>query len=215
VEDGERQCLRIDAGRNPDKPRDNYPIVASREIDLKPGASYRLKAKMRSDQAGAKASFLVQSWIPAKDGKPAHFWGSSPSDVRPETQWKDYDFTFTVPQPGDKGWNDQMKMYRIRFDWPAESGSLFAIDVSLEEVETLSEWQSWQALGGDVHSVIADPKFVAPEKDDYRLAADSPAWAMGFKPIPVEKIGPYASPDRATWPIVEAEGARERPLTNP
>jgi hypothetical protein len=215
TDDGDLKCLRIDAGRNPNKPRDNYPIVASREIELKPGASYRLKAKMRSDDAGAKASILAQSWIPPKDGKPAHFWGSSPADARLETQWKDYEFTFTVPQPGDKAWNDQMMMYRIRFDWPEESGSLFATDVSLEEVETLSEWQSWQALGGDVHSVIADPKFIAPEKDDYRLAADSPAWALGFKPIPVEKIGPYASPDRATWPIVEAEGARERPLASP
>jgi len=215
VEDGSRQCLRIDAARNPDKPRDNYPIVASKEIELKSGASYRVMAKMRSDQAGAKASLLVQSWIPAKDGKPAHFWGSSPSEVRLETQWKDYDFTFTVPAPGDKGWNVQMKMYRIRFDWPAETGSLFATDVWLEEVEALNEWQSWQALGGDLHSVIADPKFIAPGKDDYRLAADSPAWALGFKPIPVERIGPYESPDRATWPIVEAEGARERPLTGP
>ena len=79
----------------------------------------------------------------------------------------------------------------------------------LKETESLDEWQSWQGLGGDRHSVVADPKFVAPEKDDYRLAPDSPAWALGFQPIPVEKIGPYASPDRATWPIVEAEGARE------
>ncbi len=44
------------------------------------------------------------------------------------------------------------------------------------------------------------------------MAPDSPAWALGFQPIPVDKIGPYISPDRATWPIVEAEGAREHPL---
>src|SRR6202000_3320888 len=55
ADDGDRHCLRIDAGRNPKKPRDNYPIVASREIELKPGASYRLKAKIRSDQPGGKA----------------------------------------------------------------------------------------------------------------------------------------------------------------
>src|SRR3569623_2097788 len=105
-----------------------------------------------------------------------------------------------------------MKNFRIRLDWPAEYGALYASDVVLEETESLDEWQSWQALG-DQHSVIADPKFLDADKDDYRLAPDSPAWALGFKPIPVEKMGPYASPDRATWPSVEAEGAREKPLS--
>ncbi|MFA6564416.1 MAG: hypothetical protein WCV00_21105 [Verrucomicrobiia bacterium] len=30
----------------------------------------------------------------------------------------------------------------------------------------------------------------------------------------VEKIGPYKSPLRASWPIKEAEGAREKPLVS-
>ncbi len=75
----------------------------------------------------------------------------------------------------------------------------------------VDEWAVWQAAGMDRHSVIADPKFVDPDRDDYRLQPDSPAFALGFKAIPVERIGPFASPDRATWPIVEAEGAREKP----
>jgi hypothetical protein len=54
---------------------------------------------------------------------------------------------------------------------------------------------------------------VARDKDDFRLEPDSPALALGFEPIPVEKIGPYADELRAGWPIVEAEGAREKPLT--
>lgn len=32
-----------------------------------------------------------------------------------------------------------------------------------------------KARGQDAHSVVADPKFVAPEKNDYRVAPDSPA----------------------------------------
>jgi hypothetical protein len=67
----------------------------------------------------------------------------------------------------------------------------------------------------DRNSVIADPQFVDPARDDYRLRAGSPAFALGFKTIPVEKIGPFASPERATWPIVEAEGAREHPTVTP
>lgn len=77
------------------------------------------------------------------------------------------------------------------------------------------DWAAWQATGMDRNSVIADPRFVDPAHDDYRLRADSPAFALGFKTIPVERIGPYADADRATWPIVEVEGAREHPTVIP
>ena len=62
-------------------------------------------------------------------------------------------------------------------------------------------------MGFDRNSVVADPLFVDPKNDDYRLDANSPAWKLGFKAIPVDKIGPYESADRASWPIVEAAGA--------
>ena len=82
--------------------------------------------------------------------------------------------------------------------------------VTLVEVEPLDEWQSLQACGFDRNSLVADPLFVAPEKDDWRLKPDSPAFKLGFKATPIEKIGPYEDPLRASWPIVEAPGARER-----
>jgi len=78
----------------------------------------------------------------------------------------------------------------------------------------LDEWEAWKTLWQDTSSVVADPMFVNPEKDDYRLKPGSPAFKLGFKPIPVEKIGPYASTLRASWPIVEASGARETPLVS-
>lgn len=49
----------------------------------------------------------------------------------------------------------------------------------------------WQKLGFDRHSLVADPRFRNAAADDYRLRADSPAWRLGFKPIPAEKIGLY------------------------
>lgn len=51
-------------------------------------------------------------------------------------------------------------------------------------------FSAWRAAGFDKNSVVAAPKFVNAAKDDYRLAPDSPAFALGFKPIPVELIGP-------------------------
>ncbi|NLV46196.1 MAG: hypothetical protein GXY07_17040, partial [Candidatus Hydrogenedentes bacterium] len=42
-----------------------------------------------------------------------------------------------------------------------------------------------------------DPLFVDREKLDFRLKEDSPAFAIGFEAIPVEKIGLFEHPDRA------------------
>lgn len=49
--------------------------------------------------------------------------------------------------------------------------------------------------------VDADPRFVNAAQGDFRLKEDSPAWKLGFKPIPLEKTGPYPSPERASWPL--------------
>jgi hypothetical protein len=43
--------------------------------------------------------------------------------------------------------------------------------------------------------------FVDAAKDDYRLQPESPALKLGFEPIPVERIGCYADPLRASWPV--------------
>jgi hypothetical protein len=47
----------------------------------------------------------------------------------------------------------------------------------------------WREMGFDVHSLIADPLFVDPDKGDYRLKPESPAFRLGFKAIPVDRIG--------------------------
>ncbi len=81
--------------------------------------------------------------------------------------------------------------------------------VPLKRDAPTDRWPKWwQAQGLDRHSLVADPLFVDPDKGDYRLRDDSPALKLGFKPIPVEKIGPYADPLRASWPI---RGGRRRP----
>lgn len=45
-----------------------------------------------------------------------------------------------------------------------------------------------------------DPLFEDMEKHDYRLKPESPALAVGFKPIPYEKIGLYLDENRTNFP---------------
>jgi hypothetical protein len=100
-----------------------------------------------------------------------------------------------------------------RFTVPTGTPRFWVDDVSLREAEMTDEWAAWQARGMDTHSLVADPLFVDPVNDDYRLRPESPAFKLGFQPIPIEKIGPYQDPLRASWPIVEARGAREQLLS--
>ena len=65
--------------------------------------------------------------------------------------------------------------------WDAEGKFEFLKDMPLAD---------GQALGFDGDSVAADPKFADPENGDFTLAADSPAWAMGFKKIDISDVGP-------------------------
>ncbi|OGV68283.1 MAG: hypothetical protein A3K19_08070 [Lentisphaerae bacterium RIFOXYB12_FULL_65_16] len=46
-----------------------------------------------------------------------------------------------------------------------------------------------------------DPKFVDYEHQNFQLRDDSPAWALGFQRIPIDKIGVYQDARRASWPV--------------
>lgn len=56
-----------------------------------------------------------------------------------------------------------------------------------------------------------DPLFVDREGLDFRLREDSPAFKLGFRPIPIGRIGLYRSEDRASWPV--SHGVR--PMAEP
>ena len=114
-----------------------------------------------------------------------------------------------LPSPGDSDYRPSMDLLWVRFSFPATESRFFVDDVVWEEVVAHDEWQSWQKQGMDLHSLVADPLFVDRDHDDFRLRPESPAWALGVQPIPWDRIGPYASPLRASWPIIESAGARE------
>ncbi|MEO2046855.1 MAG: hypothetical protein ABGX16_09815 [Pirellulales bacterium] len=46
--------------------------------------------------------------------------------------------------------------------------------------------------------VDVDPHFVDDQQENFNLQADSPAWKLGFKPLPIEKMGLYQDENRAS-----------------
>jgi hypothetical protein len=58
------------------------------------------------------------------------------------------------------------------------------------------DFAKWQTTGHDKNSIIADPGFVDPANNDFRLNPDSPALKIGFKPFDFSKVGVYGDP---TW----------------
>jgi len=180
-----------------------WPVIVSTDIAAQPGKAYRLTAKMKAGKAGTRVGLMTQSYVAN-----VYFWSSTTS-VNVGADWKEYELVCKIPAKGEQDYNEQMKAIRARFDLPGGEGAFWVDDVRLVEVELLDERQSLQALGSDDNSLMADPLFVAPEKDDWRLRPDSPAFKIGFQSIPVDKIGPYQDPLRASWPIIEAAGVRE------
>lgn len=87
-----------------------------------------------------------------------------------------------------------------------------ALKVNWQAEQARWTYEDWVQRGHESGSLLADPKLAAPEQDDYRLTADSPAAQIGFEPLPIDMMGLQPSAFRKVWPIVEAPGAREKPL---
>ncbi len=63
-----------------------------------------------------------------------------------------------------------------------------------------------------------DPRFVDAANGNFQLRDDSPAYRIGFKRIPFEKIGLYQDERRASWPVVHKVrpmAKRPKPGANP
>ena len=52
-----------------------------------------------------------------------------------------------------------------------------------------TSFRDWQRQGFDVHSLVADPRFVDPKRDNYALRPDSPAFKLGFEAVDTRQIG--------------------------
>ncbi len=49
--------------------------------------------------------------------------------------------------------------------------------------------EQWRGRDHDLHSVVADPLFAAPERYDFQLRTGSPARKLGFQPIDLSHVG--------------------------
>jgi hypothetical protein len=178
-----------------------YLTVGS--VPFEPGQTYVFSLWIKAETLGLNLKIGAFSWK-----QNVHNWYKD-ENAAVGRDWTRYELLFRTPAPGDGDYAVTMERVYCRVTVPAGTGRFRVDDVALHKAETLDEWESWQAHGLDTHSLVADPLFVNAAEDDYRLEARSPAWDLGFERIPVEKIGPYAHSNRATWPIVEASGARE------
>lgn len=203
---GGKRALRIDLGETRDaKGKVTTPIIVGEDIPSKPGQGYRLTGRAKTSGPATRVTIAAQSYV-AK----VYFWMKG-APAHAGTDWKEIELVFRMPAESDRDYKPEMKTLRVRLEVSGEHGTAWFDDVSLVEVEALDEWHSWKQKGFDTHSIVADPMFVDPANDDYRLRPGSPAKKIGFQPIPVERIGPYQDPLRASWPIVEAPGFREKP----
>ncbi|NIA16131.1 MAG: hypothetical protein GWP08_18880 [Nitrospiraceae bacterium] len=97
------------------------------------------------------------------------------------------------------------KLVNILEDEPkAPKGNLIARNISFG-----GKWDGVQDKARPYQTfkdnlIDVDPHFVDAANHDYRLKDDSPAFALGFKQIPVEKIGLYEDPRRASWPVTHS-----------
>ena len=178
-------------------------VAAGPSLPFRPGTAYVLRAWLRGEGGRAPIAIQAYTW---KEG--AHSWIASRS-VPISGEWVEHRLEFRTPAPGDPAYRPTMDFLTARLVASAEAGRVWIDDVSLREADAADEWEAWRARGMDRDSVVADPLFVDPSRDDYRLRPGSPALRLGFRPLPFERMGPYRSPLRASWPIVEAPGARE------
>ena len=95
------------------------------------------------------------------------------------------------------GFRDKNVVSRSNLYWNASGKPVLFHGVALPE---------WQAQGKEPGSIVADPKFVDPERGDFRLQPDSPAVKIGFKPFDYSRAGVYGDP---AW--IELAGSVEYP----
>ena len=166
--------------------------IHSKDIPVTPGASYRVRLRVRSTEPHSRVVVSIATY----QGK-AGPWHGQPAEITATPKWQDLEAVASFPALGDPAWKPWMATCCVNVQSKETKGRIFIDDVRLCEAEPLSEWAAWQAAGWDKNSLVADPLFEDLSKDDYRLKPESPAIRqLGFKPLPIEKMGLIQDPWR-------------------
>lgn len=169
-----RQCLRIEGV--PDQANAakelwaRLPGVRGVDVAAEPGAHYRLVVWLRAAEAGTPVEIGLAAHKPK-----AYHWVEMRRFVIGR-EWSRLELVAKVPDDQPTAIDSCYPRFRLA----REAGAIFVDDVELRRVEPLDAWAAWQAEGWDRHSVVADPLFMAPDEDDYRLRDGSPARRLGL-----------------------------------
>ena len=104
--------------------------------------------------------------------------------------WRDKPYTFYFHPKNASGTREMNSTFDM--DW----NLYYNPGLALAEVKFNGlNFDQWQEAGKDRHSVYADPCFVDPANKDFRLRKESPALALGFRPIDISQVGPRQDVD--------------------
>ncbi len=167
-----------------DDPKNSHSTFHGPAFPVKPGAAYRVTARIKGSAPDMRVELAVAAYEGGKG-----YWQAKGTGFTAGPEWQTVEVTARLPREGDKDSFDWIKNCWVRFDSHSPSGTISVTDLVIKEAAPLDEWSAWQAEGWDQKSLVADPLFVDREKDDYRLKPESPAFKLGFKETPREKIG--------------------------
>jgi hypothetical protein len=85
----------------------------------------------------------------------------------------------------NKGRTFKPKITEKRIKWDGNIWHMISGPVDFEGMN----FKQWQASGRDKNGIEADPLFVNPQTNDFRLRSDSPALETGFKQFDLSKAG--------------------------
>jgi hypothetical protein len=184
--------ITVPASTGPD-PKNSKSVIHAPVLPFKPGAAYRARLKIKSTEPSTDVTFHYGSYA-----NPGGYWATPDQRFKATQEWQEIEVTGNLPAENTSAYEPWMKTFWLRMDIHAEKGHIQLKDITLHEADSMNHWAAWQSEGWDKNSLVADPRFVSRESDDFRLNPDSPATtAIQFNPIPMEKIGLYPSELRA------------------